>query len=1033
MAFQTLQSNPFPGIRSYEPSEDELFFGRERRISELIDKLSETRLLAIVGSSGCGKSSLIKAGLIPSLMKNKYVQHKDEWKQILFRPGNDPIGNLSAALLRCFGKPELEADRNEIHRKLLISSDALTSVIREMNGTSSFSYLIVIDQFEELFRFRQSVIVENAAAEVAHFVELFLHATEQRELKISLVLSMRTDFMDDCAEFTHLNEAINRGYYLVPRMNSEEKQLAITGPLEVRGCKISQDLVMRLLADVGDDPDQLPIMQHALMRTFEYWSTYRIGDEAIDISHYEAIGTMKEALSVHCEEVFNELKQEHLQFIAEKIFKALTDFGTDSRGTRKPTKLAPLCVLAEARMEDVCKVIDSFREAGRAFLMPSYHVELRDDTIIDISHESIMRVWKRLRKWVDEESQSAQLYLRLSKSAELYQLGKSALWINPELQLALQWQQTNKPNATWAMRYDPAFDRAMEYLHYSEQQYQLEISRKEDLQKRNLKRARNFAVILGAATIVSILFLVVSLNLRFKAEASRKEALEKQKLAVFESKRAEEQRQEAIIQKRISEQQQQIAEQQKLITEEQRQYAVSQQNIAEEKKGEAIQQKLKADKARFEAVKARDETEIQRKEAVSQKQIAEKERSKAENSEKNTQRLRLLSIARSMAVQASQLSQTVRDDLPALLAVQAYHFNEENGGVQDDPDLYQALSEVKHDQEILRGHEDAVRAMTLSPDGKQLISCGDDGKVLIWDMADLNRRPLSLNTGPNGKEGIRSVAMSPNWILAGCYNGKLLAWSKGQEQGPPKVIAAHNGPASCLVYDPLADQFASAGSDGKLCLWKWNSKTFQKTVVDSARTDIRALAYDPVSKCFAYGCSNGLLKVVYPMALSNNKVVALSGSAVLSLAFQPGESLLVAGDERGSLRFWKINYQAVMVNEILGRHTAGILTISFSKDGKFISTSGYDKQIRTNIMSGEEQDSYNISKNDLWVYQVLFSPEGKKIICCSADKTIRLFTAGCELLSAAVEKNVKRNLSKEEWNLYVGPDIPYQKTITRLP
>lgn len=105
-------------------------------------------------------------------------------------------------------------------------------------------------------------------------------------------------------------------------------------------------------------------------------------------------------------------------------------------------KLSALCVLAEARQEEVIKVIDLFRESGRAFLRPSYHIDLQDNTTIDISHESIMRVWTRLRKWVDDERSSAQLYLRLSNSAELYQLGRTGLWINPVVQLALQWRKS---------------------------------------------------------------------------------------------------------------------------------------------------------------------------------------------------------------------------------------------------------------------------------------------------------------------------------------------------------------------------------------------------------------------------------------------------------------------------------------------------------------------------------------------------------------------------------------------------------------
>ncbi|MDO8896209.1 MAG: hypothetical protein Q7V19_01065, partial [Bacteroidales bacterium] len=148
--------------------------------------------------------------------------------------------------------------------------------------------------------------------------------------------------------------------------------------------------------------------------------------------------------------------------------------------------------------------------------MPSAHITLTKDSTIDISHESIMRVWLRLKKWVEEEGESAQLYMRLSKSAELYQEGKTGLWVNPELQLALQWKVQTRPNITWASRYDPAFDRAMTFLDYSKKQQELELSKKEKQQSRNLKRARNSAIILGVASLISILFLIVSLNLRFK-------------------------------------------------------------------------------------------------------------------------------------------------------------------------------------------------------------------------------------------------------------------------------------------------------------------------------------------------------------------------------------------------------------------------------------------------------------------------------------------------------------------------------------
>jgi hypothetical protein len=277
--------------------------------------------------------------------------------------------------------------------------------------------LIFIDQFEELFRFTGNL--RRDTNEAAVFVSLILLAATQTAFPVYVVLSMRTDFLDDCTEFRGLSEMINKGYYLVPRMNDQERREAITGPVYTCGQKIDEELVRRLLDEAGDDPDQLPIMQHALMRTWEYWKINKTGDQAVSMEHYQAIGTMKEALSVHLEEIYAELKDNRARYLAEKVFKALTDITGESRGTRRPTSLAEVCTLTNSVEEEVIGVIDHFRKPGCAFLTPSAQIRLSAASTIDISHESIMRVWSRLKKWVEEEAESAQLYLRLSKSAEL--------------------------------------------------------------------------------------------------------------------------------------------------------------------------------------------------------------------------------------------------------------------------------------------------------------------------------------------------------------------------------------------------------------------------------------------------------------------------------------------------------------------------------------------------------------------------------------------------------------------------------------
>ena len=1040
MTSNTFHLNPFPGIRSYEIEEDELFFGREKQIAELIERLSVTRFLAIVGSSGCGKSSLIRAGLIPALIKKKTMSFSADWKLTILKPGDDPVRNLALA----FGGGLQQSER--LLNTLRSDPDGLINCLKEQNH--SYNHLLVIDQFEELFRFINKRNNSNAPRDVSLFIQLILNAVRQTAIPVYLVLSMRTDFLDGCTEFRELSEIINRGYYLVPRMNAAERRMAITGPIQFKGASISDELVDHILRDIGNDPDQLPIMQHALMRTWNFWTVNRIGDQPIGMDHYKSVGMMQEALSIHLEEVFNELRDQKSKIVAEKIFKALTDTGNDNRGTRRPAPLSELCTLAEAREDDVIRVIDSFREPGRAFLMPPNHVRLNSESIIDISHESIMRVWKRLRKWVDEENQSAQLYLRLSQSAGLYQTGKTGLWVNPELQLALQWKEQNKPNATWALRYNPAFERAMTFLEYSRKESELAIAKKENQQKRNLKQAKSFAVILGAASIISILFLIISLNLRFKAEASRKEALEKQKLALAESKRTEEQRSEAILQKRISDQQQQIAEQEKLLTEQQRLYAVKQQVIAEEQTRFAVRERQKADTSRMLAVQARDEANNQRQEAVSQKTIAEKERVKAEESEKNTKRLRLLAVARSLAIQAAQIDATLKqDDLPDLLALEAFQLNKENGGIENEPDIYSALSQISDDPVIVRAHGDAVRAISLFPDQKTLVSAGEDGKILLWKTGDMKTPPTSAGLPKSVKNSFRSVAVTPDGklILAGTFEGKLYVWEADKPGDMPRIMPAHSSVLNSITVSPSGQWFVTGGADGQMFLWTMAQQQFNKTRIDSVPAKINSVALNPKGETLVYACSNGELRSCRIHAVVQtghlNPLIQASAATVIfraadpliSIVFSPDGKSLAAGDSKGTIRIWKTPGMSESPELLIGRHSTGITCLAYSPDGKVLASCGYDGMVKFGSTDASNGKFVTAGRHELWAYGLAYIVHGTKLVSCSADKTIRLFSCSCEQMATALRKKLKRNLTPDEWTKYAGSDIPYQKTIPELP
>jgi tetratricopeptide (TPR) repeat protein len=510
--------NPFPGLRPFEPDEDHLFFGREKEIDELLRRLRSTRFLQVVGASGSGKSSLVRSGLIPALHSGFMARAGSDWRVLIFRPGADPIGNLATSL----NAPDVLGTEGELAstNKILLeatlrrSTLGLVGAVRQARIPPDANILVVVDQFEELFRFRRSHQVENSRDEAVAFFKLLLEASQQTEIPIYIALTMRADFIGDCIEFPGLPQSVNTGLYLVPRMNRDELRSAITGPIAVAGGDITQRLVLRLLNDLGDDQDQLPVLQHALMRTWDHWQSRSQNGESIDVQDYEAVGGLRNAMSLHAEEAYEEAGSDRHRRIAEKMFKALTDTFSDPRGVRRPTSVEELAAICEAPEAEVIQIIDIFRRSGRSFLTPLPAMPLHSQSIIDISHESLMRCWTRLIAWAEEEADSARSYVHISQAASWCTDCTGGLWIDPQLEAGLQWRRENRPTAAWAQRYDSNFAEAMDFLDRSERER--EEGRKKERRRKQVRQAAIYV-------LAALLAMVFGLLLVVRKEAQRAE------------------------------------------------------------------------------------------------------------------------------------------------------------------------------------------------------------------------------------------------------------------------------------------------------------------------------------------------------------------------------------------------------------------------------------------------------------------------------------------------------------------------------
>ena len=458
--------NPFVGLRPFESRDSLYYFGRKEQTHALLKQLYAHRFVAVVGSSGCGKSSLVRAGLIPNLEAGFLVQDRDLWQIATFKPGDAPLYHLAASLASLTGSPETPAAvENLLETVQRRGAQALVELARKtLNGEDS-NLLIVVDQFEELFRFQQTRTI-RVREEAADFVSILLHLAEQTLVPIYVVLTMRSDFLGECDAFQGLPEAMNTSQYLVPRLTRHQRREAFLGPIRLAGADITPRLMDRLLNESLDTRDDLPVLQHALMRTWNVWAEDG-GRGAIDLDHYERSGTLKNALRLHADEALKDLDEES-RLIAKRMFQALTETDASNRRIRRPAHLRHIAAVCGQKVlpQTVMSLIQRFNAENRNFLVLSSPTS-NDDPLVDISHESLIRQWKTLADWVDQEAESARIYRRLAQSAELHTDGKAGLYKETDLQVALDWQRQQQPGAEWAARYDSNFNLVMGFLKQS--------------------------------------------------------------------------------------------------------------------------------------------------------------------------------------------------------------------------------------------------------------------------------------------------------------------------------------------------------------------------------------------------------------------------------------------------------------------------------------------------------------------------------------------------------------------------------------
>jgi len=1060
---EVLLTNPFPGLRPFRMEENEFFFGRDGQSDQVLTKLRTARFVAVVGTSGSGKSSLVNAGLLPALFSGHLPSAGSSWRVASFRPGSSPISNLAEALNApnvCGVKDkDVSGERlANIERTLRRSSLGLLEVVSQSKLRPGENLLILADQFEELFRFRKKSTAEHPKDEAAAFVKLLLETkqpekSDEEKLPIYVILTMRSDYLGDCAHFWGLPEAINEGQYLIPRMTDDNRREAITGPIIIGGAEITAPLVNLLLNDAGDDPAQLPILQHALMRTWDYWKTKFHAQGPLDILHYRKIGGMKEALSKHADEAFLELSPE-LQLVAAKVFKALTEKEADRREGRRPATVNEIAVAAGSSEEQVRQVVEKFRSEGRSFLMPSPPAELASHTLIDISHESLIRGWDRLRIWVDQEAESARQYVRLADKAAFFPEGEDFLR-DPALSAGLKWLEDNRPTKAWAERYHKGFDKTIEYLELSKKNRQDEIDRKEQQHKEEVERELRHAQALAAGeqrrvklrnwglVILSLLLLGM--------------------LGVTGY---------AVQQNRLAQQQTARANQQSFV-------ALQQTMAATRAQAAELEQKLAAEHATVVAEEERDKARNAEKETAQQRDLAEHQRLEALKQAKIAEAAKV-EADRQKGVAESALSEESLARVAAGRAEEAALREKAEAERQRDAasELLRTVNEIDRSAPyfagIMRGHKQSVSSVWFAGNSDRVITQSAEGSK-NWlpgvGLIDLANQPYLADrvTTPVLYNKAGTMALLRNhpghngtvvWDIPGRKELARLPWT---DTAPQNTIISPDG--RWVVHHDKANSKVGI----------YDIRSGQPVLEESGEDKLPALAFSDDGQFVAIvdGSKAGIAKVSRA-----EKGIILTGhlDEINSLAFSRDNKFVVTASKDGTARVWDAatgnTVQVLTVNQDSARtgqadqqarpaasaepgdpaggaavrQTRGsvvpVTSAHFSDDDRYIVTTGGNsaylweaKPPGTWTAVTDSSPTTFLGHTDI-VSDAAFSPDGKWVVTISQDRTAQLWDArvltvpvlGVSVPMSAFSVAVFRGHIKPVTSVDISPDSKYVVT-----
>ena len=953
-----IKASPYKGLKRFNFGDREYFFGRDALIVKLFEAVNKSSFSLVLGASGSGKSSAVRAGLIPEL--KKFIE-SNKFYNFVFTPDEDPFDSLSVCLRN--REKDYSFSKSEADIALGAKADTLSEVIKTLKKENE-KWLIFVDQFEELF----TICTDREKRK--NFIEGIVRIAKKED-SFKIVLAMRADFLEQFSFYPTLGAIANENnMHLVTDMLSDELREAIEQPAAKHGVVFEKGLVEQIIKDVEGQKGYLPLLQYTLDLLWEKACITissdgrpHIEDRILEHTNYKALGKVRGALQKRVNEIYEDICQKNNdgESVTKKIFLNLVKIVESDSESRAVSQRAYRYKFdGESTKSTLQKFIDenllvsNYENLSEEKLLIGNSTNSTKRATIEIAHESLLSSWDKLKLWLEEEKETIIL----------------KNWLAGETK---RWLKVVKKDES----------KANDELLKGSRLEQIVALREKDAFKK-----------LGGLDKEENQFIDASVDWRDRQE---KEKQEQRKRLLEALKEAELNLADSLSYSSL--------------------YQFGQRNeldalVEAIKAGKILQKHQKTTPKVINALQ-----EILNEGSERNRLIGHKGRVKSVAFSSDINNQILASASEDGTVQLWNLEgKKLQAPLEHNSKVRTVAFSHDDrilasAGEDGTIKLWMRNSTDKFNtvpDQIFEGHTGQVNSVAFSPeDDRILASAGDDGTVKLWmrnSTGQFNNQPDQIFRRPD--ENFNSIVFSPDsQMLASAsqhrnyMDGAVYLWrrnSTGQfDTEPDQILKGDTGSILCVAFSPDSKTIATGNESQTVNLWKQNSTGQFETQPDKILRGhagwVNSVAFSPDGPTLASASGDRTVKL-WNLEEKENAPQAFVGHTqwVWNVAFSPDGQIIASASGDTTVKLW--DTQGNLLQTLVG-HQSIVRTVAFSPNGQILASAGDDRTIR--LWKRNSTGQFETQPDQIFeghgASSVAFNPNGDILVSASVDTTIKLW------------------------------------------